>query len=102
MRNDGGAGMPAGSSGMTAAIAVCTSTAALSMSRLKSNCSVTFELPVELDDVISSSPAIVVNCRSSGLATADAIVPGSPPGNPAPTFNVGKSTFGRSLTGSAR
>ena len=48
------------------------------------------------------TPEIVVNCRSSGLATADAIVPGSPPGNPALTFSVGKSTFGRSLTGSAR
>ena len=35
LRNDGGAGMPAGSSGITAAIAVCTSTAALSMSRLE-------------------------------------------------------------------
>ncbi len=45
---------------------------------------------------------MVVNCRSSGLATAEAIVPGSPPGRPAPTLSVGKSTFGRSLTGSAR
>jgi hypothetical protein len=45
---------------------------------------------------------MVVNCRSSGLATAEAIVPGSPPGGPALTVNVGKSTFGRSLTGSAR
>ena len=41
LRNEGGAGMPAGSSGITAAIAVCTSTAALSMSRSRSNCSVT-------------------------------------------------------------
>ena len=30
--NDGGAGMPAGSSGVTAAMAVCTSTAAPSIS----------------------------------------------------------------------
>src|SRR5262245_28334648 len=101
LRNDGGAGMPAGSSGIAAAIAVSTSTAALSMSRLKSNCSVTLVLPVELDEVISSMPAIVVNCRSSGLATADASVAGSPPGSEAPTFKVGKSTLGRSLTGSA-
>src|SRR5437867_4148564 len=71
-RNDGGAGMPAGRSGITAAIAICTSTAALSMSRPRSNCSVTFVLPVELDEVISSTPAIVVNWRSSGLATAEA------------------------------
>src|SRR5579871_6295164 len=101
LRKEGGAGMPAGSRGITAAMAVCTSTAALSMSRLRSNCSVTLLLPVELDELISSMPAIVVNCRSSGLATDDAIVPGSPPGNPALTFNVGKSTFGRSLTGSS-
>ena len=101
-RNDGGAGIPAGKSGITAAIAVWTSTAALSMSRFRSNCSVTFELPVELDEVISSIPAIVVNWRSSGLATADAIVVGSPPGRPAPTFSVGKSTFGRSLTARTR
>src|SRR5512138_2021837 len=70
LRNDGGLGMPAGSSGIAAAIAVCTSTAALSMSRSRSNCSVTLLLPVALDDVISSRPAMVVNWRSSGLATA--------------------------------
>ena len=88
-RNDGADGMPAGSSGITAAIAVCTSTVALSMSRSRSNCSVTLVLPDPLRDVIESRPAIVVNCRSSGLATDEAIVPGSPPGRPALTFRVG-------------
>jgi hypothetical protein len=44
----------------------------------------------------------VVNWRSSGLATVAAIVSGSPPGRAAPTLSVGKSTLGRSLTGSAR
>ena len=101
-RKEGGAGIPAGSSGIAAAIADCTSTAALSMSRSRSNCSVMLALPVELDEVIESSPAIVVNCRSSGLATADAIVAGSAPGRLALTLIVGKSTFGRSLTGRAR
>ncbi len=81
--------MPAGRSGITAAIAVCTSTVALSMSRSSENCSVTFVLPEPLRDTIESSPAIVVNCRSSGLATDEAIVPGSPPGKPALTFSVG-------------
>ena len=89
LRNDGGAGMPAGSSGMTSAIAVCTSTAALSMSRSRSNCRVTLVLPVPLDEVIESRPEIVVNWRSSGLATAVAMVPGSPPGSPALTLSVG-------------
>ena len=46
-------------------------------------------LPEPLREVIESRPAIVVNWRSSGLATDDAIVPGSPPGRPALTFSVG-------------
>ena len=37
-------------------------------------------LPVELVEVIASRPAMVVNCRSSGVATADAMVAGSAPG----------------------
>ena len=61
LRNVGGVGMPAGSSGMTSAIAVWTSTAALSIRRARSNCNVTFELPVELDEIIESTPAMVVN-----------------------------------------
>ena len=89
LRNDGGDGMPAGSSGITAEIAVWTSTVALSMSRLRSNCSVTFVLPELLEETIESRPAIVVNWRSSGLATDEAIVPGSPPGRLALTFSVG-------------
>ena len=32
---------------------------------------------------LESMPAMVVSCRSSGLATADAMVPGSAPGRPA-------------------
>ena len=101
-RNDGGAVIVVGSIGMTAAIAVCTSTAALSILRPRSNCSVMFVLPVPLFDTIESMPAMVVICRSSGLATAEAIVFGSPPGSDAETFSVGYSTCGRSLTGSAR
>ena len=65
---------------------------------INANCSVTLELPGPLRDVIESTPAIVVNCRSSGLATADDMMSGLPPGSPAPTVMVGKSTFGRSLT----
>ena len=45
---------------------------------------------------------MVENCRSSGVATAEAIVSGLAPGSDAPTWMVGKSTFGRSLTGSCR
>ena len=58
-------------------------------------------LPIELTDVIESRPAIPVNWRSSGVATAEAIVAGLAPGRLAPTLIVGKSTVGRSLTGRA-
>jgi hypothetical protein len=58
--------------------------------------------PRALVDVIESMPAIVVNCRSSGVATAEAIVSALAPGSVAATWMVGKSTFGRSFTGSSR
>ena len=48
---------------------------------------------------MESRPAIVENCRSRGVATADAMVSGLAPGRLAVTWIVGKSTFGRSLTG---
>ena len=47
-RNEGGLGMPGGSSGMASAMAVCTSTAAPSIFRPRSNWSVTCEVPSEL------------------------------------------------------
>ncbi len=57
--------------------------------------------PREFVDVIESMPAIVENCFSSGVATDEAIVSGLAPGRDALTKIVGKSTFGRSLTGSS-
>jgi hypothetical protein len=45
---------------------------------------------------------MVENWRSSGVATAVAIVSGLAPGRLAETLMVGKSTLGRSLTGSSR
>ena len=45
---------------------------------------------------------MVENWFSSGVATADAMVSGLAPGRLAVISSVGKSTFGRSLTGSAR
>ncbi len=73
-RKDGGVGMPGGSKGMAAAIAVSTSTEAPSMSRLRSNCKVTLVEPWLLDEIIESTPAMVVNCRSKTVATEEAIV----------------------------
>src|SRR5579863_525711 len=82
-----------------ALIEACTSRAAASILRLRSNCSV---MPVEpnwLDEVIWFTPEMRPNCRSSGVATADAMVCGSAPGNPAPTPMTGKSTRGSEATG---
>ncbi len=53
-------------------------------------------------DVMLSMPAIVENCFSSGVATVAAIVCGLVPGSVALTVTVGKSTFGKSLTGNCR
>ena len=94
--------MPGGSWRSVLEIAACTSWAAASMFRESENCNVMLVPPRVLDDVIASMPAIVENCFSSGVATAAAIVCGLAPGNPADTVIVGKSTLGRSLTGSRR
>jgi hypothetical protein len=51
---------------------------------------------------MESIPAIVENCFSRGVATEEAIVSGLAPGTDALTWIVGKSTLGRSLTGSKR
>ena len=80
-------------------MAACTSRAAASMLRFRSNCSVMpVEPSVELE-VISVTEAMRPNCRSSGVATADAIVSGLAPGRPAPTEIVGNSTCGSGETG---
>src|SRR5689334_22236863 len=99
---DGGAGMFGGSWRAAAAMADCTSCAAASRSRERVNCRVMFVDPRLDDEVIESRPAMVENCFSSGVATAAAIVSGFAPGRPADTWMVGKSTLGRSLTGSCR
>ena len=72
------------------------------MSRSSANCSVTWVIPSAFTELIESRPAIVENCFSSGSATEAAIVSGLAPGRLALTRIVGKSTFGRSLTGSRR
>src|ERR1700693_1493725 len=94
---DGGR-MPVGSWRSVFVIAACASRAAPSILRSRVNCSVMFVLPRLDDEVIWSTPAIVENCFSSGVATADAIVSGLAPGRLAFTVIVGKSTVGRALT----
>ena len=63
---------------------------------------VTLVCPRVLDDVISVIPAIRPNWRSSGVATAEAMVSGLAPGKDAPTEMVGKSTCGSADTGRSR
>src|ERR1700736_5368321 len=92
-------GRLAGSCPLAALIAACTSRAAASILRFRSNCNVTPVAPSELLDVISVTPAIRPNCLSRGVATADAIVSGFAPGNEAPTEIVGNSTCGIGATG---
>src|SRR2546427_6880680 len=96
----GGVGIRGGSSGAAFAMAACTSWPAASMLRSSVNWIVMLLTPSALVDVIESMPAIVLNWRSSGVATAEAIVSGVAPGRFAMTWIVGKSTFGRALTGS--
>src|SRR5260370_40407999 len=69
------------------------------MSWLRSNCRVTEVLPSELDEVISVTPAMCPNCRSSGVATEEAMISALAPGSVALTEIVGKSTSGSGATG---
>ena len=72
--------MSGGSCRAAFAIAGCTSCAAASMSRSRSNCSVMVVTPSAFVEVIESRPAMVENCFSSGVATAAAMVSGLAPG----------------------
>src|ERR1700690_239850 len=80
-------------------IAACTSRAAALISRLRSNCRMTTADPTELREVISLTPAMRVNCFSSGVATDAAMTSGLAPGKLALTVMVGKSTSGNAETG---
>ena len=57
-------------------------------------------VPRLLEDVISETPAMWPNCRSSGVATEEAMISALPPGRLALTEIVGKSTCGKGETGS--
>src|SRR4030042_952511 len=91
--------MSFGSRDAALVMAAWTSWAAASMFRSRVNVSVICVNPRPLLDTMESSPAIVVNWRSRGVATEDAIVSGLAPGRFAVTRIVGKSTLGGSLTG---
>ena len=84
---------------MAAEICDCTSSAAPSMFRLRSNCRTIEVLPSDEVEVIAVTPAIFENCRSRIEATEEAMVSGLAPGSWAWTWMVGKSTRGTAATG---
>src|SRR5271163_3344610 len=93
-RQYGFRGRLVGSCPRAALMAACTSRAAASILRFKSNCSVILVDPSVDDEVISFTPAMRPNCRSSGVATEDAIVSGLAPGRLVLIEIDGKSTCG--------
>src|ERR1043165_9556337 len=82
--------------------AVCTSSAAASMLRLRSNWIVMTVVPCDEFDDIEEMPAMVESWRSMMPATDAAIVSALAPGSVAVTAMVGKSTRGKADTGSSR
>src|SRR5712691_5775695 len=98
-RYEGLLGRFAGSWPRAALIAACTSRAAASMLRFRSNWIVMFVEPRPDVEVISVIPAMRPNWRSSGVATEEAIVSGLAPGRPEETLIVGNSTCGKGETG---
>src|SRR6478735_5581443 len=82
--------------------AVCTSSAAASMLRLRSNWMTIAVVPCDEVEDIDEMPAMVESWRSIGPATDAAMVSALAPGRVAVTAMVGKSTLGSAETGSSR
>ena len=89
LRNAGRDGRSLGRSVSAALMAACTSRAAPSMLRLRSNWTEMRVEPSELREVSSVTPGISPSRRSSGAATVAAMVSGSAPGRLAVTLMVG-------------
>ena len=79
----------AGRSARAALMAACTSRAAASILRFRSNCRLTRADPLELVEVISLTPAITPSRRSRGVATLVAMVSGLAPARLAETEMAG-------------
>src|SRR5690349_1966173 len=99
LRNVGTCGRSVGRSAEAALRAACTSRAAPSMLRFRSNCMLIEAEPSELVDVISVTPAISPKRRSRGAATLAAMVAGSAPGREVLMRMVGNSIAGMLATG---
>src|SRR3954467_12240854 len=102
LRKLGGIVISIGSGRCAIVSAVCTSSAAASMLRLRSNWMVMTVVPCDELDDIDEMPAMVESWRSMMPATDAAIVSALAPGNVAVTAMVGKSTLGSADTGSKR
>src|SRR5258708_17953454 len=83
LRKPGGDGMPVGSCGSAAEIAVWTSWAAASIFRLRLNCRVIEVEPCELVELIESIPAMPEYCRSTVVPTDASILLAFAAGKPA-------------------
>src|SRR3989344_5999517 len=92
----------AGRSARAALMAACTSRAAASILRFRSNCRLTRADPLELVEVISLTPAITPSRRSRGVATLVAMVSGLAPARLAETEMAGEPTCGKVDTGSTK
>ena len=100
LRKLGGVVSSAGRRRMAEEMADCTSSAAPSIERLRSNCRTIEVFPSDEVEVIVVTPAMVENCRSRIEATEAAMVSGLAPGSWAVTWMVGNSTRGTAATGS--
>ncbi len=81
-------------------IAAWTAPAAASMFLSNWNWTVSSVPPVALNERISTTPGMMPICRSSGCASADAMVSALAPGSPAHSAIVGRSTDGIAAIGS--
>ena len=95
----GGFGRFAGTNPLATLIAACTSCAATSIGRSRTNWSVIVEVPNELVEFIEDNPLIWPNCRSSGVVIDETITSALAPGYCVVTWIVGKSTVGRAEIG---
>jgi hypothetical protein len=102
LRKLGGVVISTGSLRAATVSAVCTSSAAPSMSRLRSNWTVIEVRPSDDEEVSEVMPAMVDNWRSIGAATDAAMVSALAPGSCPWMLMVGKSTAGSAATASSR
>ncbi len=102
LRKLGGIVISTGSFRAATVSAVCTSSAAPSMLRLRSNWIVIDVMPSEEEEVSEVMPAMVESWRSIGAATDAAMVSALAPGSCPWMLMVGKSTAGSAATASSR